>query len=239
MEWKRSAKGQLGLEEAASHDEKRPANSLTEHAYRELEELIVTLQLPPGEVLSEMDLAKRFGVGRTPIREALQRLAHEGLVVILPRRGVLVSEVNIHTHLMLLEVRREIERLMVRAACHRATESERAQLAEIAEGLEEAAERADDVGFMRLDKRLNAVIANACHNEFAAKAIGLISGLTRRFWYMHYQKSADLPHCARLHAELTRAISSRNEKAAVKACDRLIDYIEGFTRATLDTARLP
>src|SRR5277367_6085233 len=78
-----------------------PVSSLTERAYRELEEQIVTLRLAPGSPVSEASLSKRLGIGRTPVREALQRLARERLVVILPRRGILVSEVNVRTQMRL------------------------------------------------------------------------------------------------------------------------------------------
>ena len=88
--------------------------TLTDRAYRELEEMIVTLQLAPGTVLSEQALAVRLKIGRTPIREALQRLARDGLVVIMPRRGIMVSEINLRLQLRLLEVRRELERLMAK-----------------------------------------------------------------------------------------------------------------------------
>src|SRR3546814_14394892 len=74
--------------------------------FKQLEELIVTLRLPPGHVLSEADLAKRLDIGRTPIREALQRLAREGLVVIMPRRGIMVSDINVKRQLRLLEIGR-------------------------------------------------------------------------------------------------------------------------------------
>ena len=90
--------------------------TLTDKAYAQIEEQIVTLQLPPGTVLSELVLADRLGIGRTPIREALHRLSRDGLVNILPRRGVLVSEIDLRSQLRLLEVRRELERLMARAA---------------------------------------------------------------------------------------------------------------------------
>src|SRR5690242_3930092 len=95
--------------------------SLTERAYRELEERIVTLQLPPGTVVSEGSLSDKLGIGRTPIREALQRLARERLVVIMPRRGIVVAEENIKTQLRLIELRREIERLLAGLAARRAT----------------------------------------------------------------------------------------------------------------------
>src|ERR1043166_8641385 len=83
--------------------------TLTDRAYRELEEMIVTLQLSPGTVLSEQALAVRLKIGRTPIREALQRLARDGLVVIMPRRGIMVSEINLRLQLRLLEGRRGLE----------------------------------------------------------------------------------------------------------------------------------
>src|SRR5919202_364371 len=83
--------------------------SLTERAYRSLEEQIVTLQIAPGTVVSEVWLSRRLGIGRTPIQEALQRLARERLVVILPRRGIVVAEENVKTQLRLIELRREIE----------------------------------------------------------------------------------------------------------------------------------
>ena len=106
--------------------------SLTERAYSDLEELIVTLQLAPGSAVSEAELSQRLGIGRTPIREALQRLAREHMVTILPRRGIIVAEINVKSQLRLLEVRREVERLVARSAARRATGAERARFNEIA-----------------------------------------------------------------------------------------------------------
>ena len=102
-----------------------PAQSLTDRAYADLEEMIVTLQLAPGSAVSELELASYLGIGRTPIREALQRLARERLVTIVPRRGIFVSEINVTSQLRLLEVRRELERLIARSAARRATDVER------------------------------------------------------------------------------------------------------------------
>src|ERR1043166_7199364 len=103
--------------------------TLTDRAYRELEEMIVTLQLSPGTVLSEQALAVRLKIGRTPIREALQRLSRDGLVVIMPRRGIMVSEINLRLQLRLLEVRRELERLRGALAAARATDEGRREFA--------------------------------------------------------------------------------------------------------------
>jgi len=211
--------------------------SLTDQAYKRLEEMIVTLQLEPGAVLSESTLAAELGFGRTPIREALQRLAREGLVLILPRKGILVSEINPRKQLLVLEVRRELERLMARTGAIRSTQAERAEFIEIAEGMELAARDNDDISFMRYDHQLNMLVAKATHNEYASRAMRLINGMSRRFWYMHYREAADLPLCARLHAELARRIAEGDPEGADEACDRLVDYAETFTRATLGSAR--
>jgi len=211
------------------------AESLTERAYRELEELIVTLQLAPGAAVTEASLASRLGIGRTPIREALHRLARERLVTILPRRGIVVAAENLTTQLRLLELRREVERLLARSAARRAGEAQRRRLAEIAAGMEQAARGNDDLGFMRLDRDFNLLMLEAARNEFAAAAMVLMHGLSRRFWYIHYRAVADLPLAARLHAEVARAVASGEAAAAAAASDRLIDYIEAFARATAES----
>ena len=90
--------------------------TLSDRVYVQLEEMLVTLQIQPGHVLSESELCKQLKVSRTPVGEALQRLAREGLVNILPRRGIVVTEVNPLDHLRLLEVRREIARYSSRSA---------------------------------------------------------------------------------------------------------------------------
>ena len=207
--------------------------SLTDKAYAQIEEQIVTLQLPPGTVLSEFLLANRLAIGRTPIREALQRLSRNGLVNILPRRGVLVSDINLRSQLRLLDVRRELERLMARGAAERATDDERAQFADIAAGMRRASEKADDILFMRLDQQFNALVSQAAQNEFASRCMGLMHGLSRRFWYQHYKQAADLPLAARLHADVAEAIVARNPDKAGAASDELIGYIESFARSTL------
>ena len=208
---------------------------MSDQAYEGLEEMIVTLHLDPGAVLSEAELSEQLGIGRTPIREALQRLAREGLVLILPRKGILVSEINPGKQLLLLEVRRELERLLARSGAHRATDEERERFTEIADGMERAERENDDLGFMRLDDALNKLIATAAHNEYANRAIGLTHGLSRRFWYVHYREAADLPVAARLHAKLARAIAGGDSAAAATASDELVDYVEAFTRETVLT----
>ena len=213
-----------------------PSQSLTDRAYAELEEMIVTLKLAPGAAVSEAELASHLGIGRTPIREALQRLARERLVMILPRRGVMVSEINVGRQLRLHEARREIERLIARTAARRATDEQRARFHELARDFEKSARANDDVTFMRTDREFNLLCSSASHNEFAAGAMSLMHGLSRRFWYIHYKQAADMPLTAKLHADIARAIAEKEEERAANASDRLLDVIEEFTRATVAQA---
>lgn len=208
--------------------------SLSAQAYAEIEERIVTLGLRPGEVLSETALAASLGIGRTPVREALQRLAREGLVVVLPRRGILVSEFNVQSQLRMLEVRREVERLVVRSAAMRASEAQRAEFRAIGPQIRNAAAEVDDIGFMRLDRRFNDALTAAARNEFAAQAMALMAGLSRRFWFMHHTRVDDLPVAAECHALVAEAIADGDEQIAASANDQLLDYIERITRAAVD-----
>jgi DNA-binding GntR family transcriptional regulator len=135
--------------------------------------------------------------------------------------------------LLVLEVRREIERLLSRAAAERATQKQREELEEIAQGMDRAAKTNDDISFMRLDREFNRLLIEAAHNDYAARSMKLLQGLSRRFWYMHYRDAADLPLCARLHANQARAVAQGNGEAAARASDKLMDYVETFTRATV------
>ena len=210
----------------------KPASvqSLTDRAYAALEEMIVTLRLPPGAVVSESALSEQLGIGRTPIREALQRLAREHLVIVLPRRGIVVSDVDVSSQLRLLEVRREIERLVARSAARQGSDDERRQFAQLAAAFEAAARTNDEVAFMRTDRAFNELSLVAARNEHATGAMSLMHALARRFWFIHYKQVADMPLAAKMHAAVARAIASGEEDAAALASDRLIDYIERFTR---------
>jgi DNA-binding GntR family transcriptional regulator len=193
----------------------------------------VTLQLAPGSAVSEAMLSQRLGIGRTPIREALQRLGRERLVTILPRRGVIVSDIDVKKQLRLLELRREVERLVARCAARRSTPEERARFVELADQFEKTARRNDDITFMRVDRAFNELCLTAARNEFTASAMGLMQALSRRFWYHHYKQAADMPETAKLHADIARGIAAGDEKRAAAAMDRLLDKIEEFTRATV------
>ena len=139
---------------------------------------------------------------------------------LLPRKGILVSDINPRRQLLVLEVRRELERLLSRAGAERATADQREQLVAIARGMDQAAKTNDDIAFMRLDREHNALVLEAAHNDYATRAMKLLQGLSRRFWYMHYREAADLPLCARLHANQARAIAKGDGEAAARASDK-------------------
>jgi DNA-binding GntR family transcriptional regulator len=226
-------KGKQHVTSAKSMPETEP---LVSQAYRAIEERIVTLELEPGAAVSEAFLSRQLGIGRTPVREALHRLAREGLVWISPRRGIYVSDIRIDAQLRLLEVRRALERLMAARAARNAGSAERAEFAEIAAAMRAVAGANDDVAFLRLDARFNRRLAEVAGNEFAAAAMGLMAGRSRRFWYRYYESLADLPHTARLHADMAAAIADGNPDAATNATEALMDYLEQFTRAVFASA---
>lgn len=213
-------------------------SSLADRAYAELEEMISTLELRPGSIVTEGELSARLGIGRTPLREAIQRLAALRLVTTLPRRGLAVSEVNLTDHLGVLETRRVLDRLVARGAARRALPQERQRLAAFAARMEEAASAGDTARFMMLDQEFDQLMARACHNPAAVNALAPLHVHCRRFWYL-YKHQGDLQRSARLHEELITAVVEGNEERATRASDELMRYLEDFTRAAFELYMAP
>ena len=219
----------------------RPS-SLSDEAYARLEELIITMQLPPGKAVSEVMLSELLGIGRTPVREALQKLVRDGLIVVLPQRGTLVSEIDVAMQLRVVEVRREVERLIVTLAARRSTLEERKAFAALALRFEMTADAAAgasapdtkrDKAFMRTDREFNELCVKASRNEFAANAVGLMHGLCRRFFFAHFRQPKVLERTARLHSALAGTISKGDEEGAAHVLDELMDHNEAVTRFTV------
>jgi DNA-binding GntR family transcriptional regulator len=207
--------------------------TLADRAYQQLESMIVTLQLQPGSVVTEGELGALLGIGRTPLREAIQRLAAQRLVSTLPRRGLMISEINLTDHLGVLETRRALDRLIASSAARRAKPDERGKLKEYAHQMERAAATEDLAEFMRLDRDIDSLMAEASHNAAASHALGPLHTHCRRFWYL-YRHQGDLPKAAELHEALIIAVVAENEEAAASASDALLGYLEQFTRSALD-----
>ncbi|MEO9586236.1 MAG: GntR family transcriptional regulator [Marinobacter sp.] len=202
-------------------------------AYDQLEHLIVHDRLPAGTMVSEVDLAEQLGMGRTPVREALQRLARDGLVVIHPRRGVMVSEMNIARQLELLEVRRPLEQLIATCAARRASTEERNLMLENANLAEETAAAGDGDAFFEATRNNHLLLEKAAHNGVVRNVMGLIHGSSRRDWYAHYRQFGDLERAAIAHANLLRSIAFGKEAEASENANILVAYLEEFTRATV------
>jgi len=207
--------------------------SMAELAYDRIEAMIVTLVLEPGTVFSEQALAKRIEIGRTPMREALLRLASERLVKAMPRRGMMVTEVNIADHLEILATRRALDRLLAMRAARRGDGETAEALRACAGRIREAAEVGDLEAFMAADRTLDDLIATAARNVYAAEAAAPLHAHCRRFWYL-YRGSGDLMRSAELHGALVDTVARGDEGAAGDCSDRLLDYLDDFARAALN-----
>lgn len=204
---------------------KAELSSLTERAYAQLEQMIATLELRPGAFVSEAELCERLGIGRTPVREAMQRLAREHLLRIMPRRGCIVADCRFGDELEVIEVRRPLEMVIARGAATRATPEQRRQFAELADRMVAALQGNDFDAFARLDVEFNQLCLAACRNATAASMMRLISTQNRRFWFMHHHRT--LPReGVESHVEMARAIASGEPDQAAKATERLLAYVE-------------
>ena len=209
-------------------------DSLADQAHRRIEELIVTLELPPGHQISESSLSAELGIGRTPVREALKRLASEHLVEISPRRGIMVTDVSIEQVLLLLEVRRELERLVAHCAALRSTFEERKALRELADVMATVSAAGDYVTYLRLDREIHRLTAQCAHNPFLSSAITPLHALSRRFWFIYYKQADVLPVPGGLKTDILHAIAAGEPEAAEAAAEDLIDYAIIRTREQLD-----
>ena len=207
--------------------------SLADQAYDRIEELIVTLKLSPGHAFSEGELAQQLGIGRTPLREALQRLAADRMVEIQPRRGLRVTQIDAADYLNLLETRRVLDRLVAEQAARRIRPPEQTALNECVTRIEHAAACMDANAFLHADREADQLIESAARNPWATDAAASLHVHCRRFWMVH-EHWADMAKSAGLHASVFRAIASADPEKAGQACDALIAYLESFTRDALD-----
>jgi DNA-binding GntR family transcriptional regulator len=202
-------------------------------AYDAIESMIVTLQLKPGMPIVESDLIELTGLGRTPLREALMRMSTNGLIIQLPRRGLIVSDIEAGEHITLIETRRVLERLIAFSAARRATPQHRADILTCADTMVLAAKSADLSEYMAADQALDHVIHEACRNPSAVAAVTPLVIKCRRFWYA-FQHEGDIEEGARCHMLLAKAIAGNHEDKAMKAADQLMDYLELFARKVIN-----
>ncbi|MEX2575647.1 MAG: GntR family transcriptional regulator [Halofilum sp. (in: g-proteobacteria)] len=214
--------------------ERKPINaeSKAQAAHRMIEEMIVTLELPPGIRISESSMSKRLGIGRTPVREALQRLARERSITILPRSGAVITDIDVGEHFKLIEARRGLERILTGRAARLAEAQARAHFRDLQKRFELAAGENSEKIFIPTDREFNRLVADTADNVYASDAMAPIQAQTRRFWYLYFKHFGDLARVSHLHAEIASAIADNAESAAVAASDRLVDYVEEYTART-------
>jgi DNA-binding GntR family transcriptional regulator len=167
------------------------ATSLADRAYVQLREEIITAELAPGTLLREEDLTGRLELGRTPVREAIQRLRREGYVTILPRRGTLVSEISITDLAAIYEVRTRLESWGARLAAERAGAADRRE-ADALIGELEAVGADDYEALLRTDRRIHRFAYRCAKNPFLAETLDHYHNLSLRILHVAMRRYPSL-----------------------------------------------
>jgi DNA-binding GntR family transcriptional regulator len=202
------------------------ARSQSEEAYLRIRERIVSLDMPPGSVVNESRLREELKIGRTPIREALQRLGRENLVRSIPHRGTFVTDVNITDLARITEVRVVLESHAARLAAERLSIADRDSFARLLERLEEGP-NLDQRQLMRLDQQIHREIYRAARNPFLESTLERYFNLSLRLWYLVLDRQVGLREAVEEHAELLRAILAGDGPAADDSMRR---HVTGFER---------
>jgi DNA-binding GntR family transcriptional regulator len=200
--------------------------SLAEKAYQLLVRKITRLEYDPGSVLVEKLLIEELDIGRTPIREALQRLAIERLVDHLPNRGMFVSEITASGVQEIYEFRALVDGYAAWLAANRATQPQTGELRQLHKQLVRATEDDDIDRYVGLDRRFYDVLSAAAHNTLIADAIPRIFNLHLRLWFFISKKLGGWHAIAASHEEMTRgvveAIEQRHPDSARAAMETYI-----------------
>ena len=213
-----------------------PRGLLADRAYRELRDRLVTLRIAPGAPIDEDLIGRELKMGRTPVREAIKRLALENLVTVFPRRGTFASEINITDLAHISDVRAQLEGHAAYRAAERITDAQREELAALLDELH-ASRGTDDAeappsgagdsprALMELDARVHRFIYRCAANPFLEETLGRYFNLSLRIWYLVIDR---LPHLfARVHEhqDVLLAISAGD---AERARDILVAHIATF-----------
>ncbi|MEI7760862.1 MAG: GntR family transcriptional regulator [Thermoleophilia bacterium] len=204
------------------------ALSLSERATADIRELIVTLELAPGSPVSERELMERLGLGRTPVREALRTLAQEKLVEVYPRRGIIVSPVDVGDLASLSEVRITLESFAAHQAAKRANVGDREVARSLLSELPRVAAADDERALIELDQRLHRHVYRCAHNPYLESTLNEYYTLTLRIWFLALDRVARLDDAVTEHGEILQAIIDGDAGRAEGVMRR---HIEGFERA--------
>ena len=197
--------------------------SLADKAYHEIRGLIVSLELAPGAVIDEKELIERLEIGRTPVREALRRLAHERLVEVYPRRGMFVTGVDVRELARLSEVREVLEPEAARLAAERATDVDRAELGALLVELDAGRSELID-----LDERIHRAVYRAAHNDLLEATLEQYYVLALRIWSIALDRAHELEEAVEEHRALLEAIQAGDGD---RAADTMRAHVQNFEQA--------
>lgn len=196
-------------------------------AYLRLESLIVTLALAPGSMVTEKQLIALAGLGRTPVREAIQKLEWQGLIAVRPRAGLQVSALNPAHPDMIYQTRRQLEPLVARLMAGHIDAEARQALIGCAKAMTECSVTGDKVGFLDADKSFDEIMERTCPNPFLTQALSTLQTHARRYWF-HDADDKALNTSVDLHVKVIRALLQGDPDAAESA---MLELIEGLVGA--------
>ncbi len=203
------------------------ASSLADRAFHAIRELIVSLELAPGAVVNERELIEQLAIGRTPVREALRRLAQEKLVEVYPRRGIFVTTVDVRDLARLCEVRSVLEPEAARLAAGRATQLDLEALGDLLSELAATRVR-DDKTLIDLDRRIHRTVYRCTHNHFLEATLEEYYALALRIWMLALEETGELRAAVLSHRALLEAVASGKGDLAAQI---MRDHVEQFETA--------
>jgi DNA-binding GntR family transcriptional regulator len=211
-----------------------PDGSLGAEAYSRIRERIVSLELAPASLIDEQSLAAEIGLGLTPVRQALRRLAWENLVVIMPRRGTLVADVNPADLSALFEVRIELEGLAAELAASRATPRQLEALDDLMQRTRDAlaASPPDHHQLIELDREMHELLARAAHNEVLAQSLDTHYVHVLRLWNIAIERVGELPSAIGEHLAIAQAVTDHDGASARELMRTHVSHFqESYSRA--------
>ena len=209
--------------------------SLGQQAYIALRQKIVRLDFAPGDVLREDELQASLGLGRTPIREALQRLQREHFVTVIPRRGMFVSGIEVEELSMLFETRAVLEPYAARLAALRGTPDEWDEMAETL--AQTSDESLDDVAQLALDRRCHEIIWSASGNHFLLDTLDMLYAQSDRLWHLYLADVSDMQHAVDEHQAILSALRDGDGDEVASLVETHVQSFDTQIRAAV-TARL-
>jgi len=187
-----------------------------------LEDDIVRGLLKPGERLDEGGLTQRFGVSRTPIREALQQLAAIGLVEMIPKRGAFVARVGLPQLVEMFEVMAELEGMCARLAARRITQPETEALRQALEACQQAAEHGDSDAYYYENERFHDCIYRASHNGFLVQQTRQLQTRLKPYRRLQLRVRNRVNRSLEEHRDIVDAIIAGDESRAEASIEQHI-----------------